>query len=96
MLIDHNYINRNFNNIMYMKGLLKKLLNSVNGISELDFFIPTGLAKELGIHDRIDYESRLAEEVDSQNGTLDKDEKDVNENEDESITESDSEFHDWD
>lgn len=79
-----------------MKGLLKKLWNSVNGISELDVFMTEGLAKELGIHDRIDYETRLAEEIDIQNGTPDKDEKDVNENEDESITESASEFHDWD
>ena len=73
-----------------MKGLLKKLWNSVGGISELDFFMTESLAKELGIYDRIDYET------DSQNGTLKKDEKDVNENEDESITESASEFHDWD
>ena len=73
-----------------MKGLLKKLWNSVGGISELDFFMTESLAKELGIYDKVDYET------DSQNGTLKKDEKDVNENEDESITESDSEFHDWD
>ena len=81
-----------------MKGLLKKLWNSVGGISELDFFMTESLSKELGIYDRIDYET------DSQNGTLKKDEKDVNENEDESISESasesasesDSEFHDWD
>ena len=77
-----------------MKGLLKKLWNSVGGISELDFFMTESLSKELGIYDRIDYET------DSQNVTLKKDEKDVNENEDESITESDSEsaseFHDWD
>ena len=81
-----------------MKGLLKKLWNSVGGISELDFFMTESLAKELGIYDKIDYET------DSQNGTLKKDEKDVNENEDESISESasesasesDSEFHDWD
>ena len=73
-----------------MKGLLKKLWNSVGGISELDFFMTESLSKELGIYDRIDYET------DSQNGTLKKDEKDVNENEDESISESASEFHDWD
>ena len=87
-----------------MKGLLKKLWNSVGGISELDFFMTESLAKELGIYDKIDYETKLAAEVDSQNGTLKKDEKDVNENEDESISESasesasesDSEFHDWD
>ena len=73
-----------------MKGLLKKLWNSVGGISELDFFMTESLAKELGIYDKVDYET------DSQNGTLKKDEKDVNENKDESIFESDSEFHDWD
>ena len=73
-----------------MKGLLKKLWNSVGGISELDFFMTESLAKELGIYDKVDYET------DSQNGTLKKDEKDVNENEDESITESASEFNDWD
>ena len=73
-----------------MKGLLKKLWNSVGGISELDFFMTESLSKELGIYDKIDYET------DSQNGTLKKDEKDVNENEDESITESASEFNDWD
>ena len=73
-----------------MKGLLKKLWNSVGGISELDFFMTESLSKELGIYDRIYYETDL------QNGTLKKDEKDLNENEDESISESDSEFHDWD
>ena len=73
-----------------MKGLLKKLWNSVGGISELDFFMTESLSKELGIYDKVDYET------DSQNGTLKKDEKDVYENEDESISESASEFNDWD
>ena len=48
-----------------MKDLLKKLWNNVNGFSELDFFMTESLSKELGIYDRIDYETRLAEEVDS-------------------------------